>query len=114
MKKRDVNAWVKAWVKALRSGEYEQCRARLHDGKGFCCLGVAIDVLVEGDWQLGDSDRLYKFGGDFLFPTDQVLDKIGLSSGISAKLAEFNDNGKSFKWIASWIERNAHRLNSEK
>src|SRR5690606_31843368 len=110
MKKRDVNTWVKA----LRSGEYDQCKKRLHDGKGFCCLGVAIDVLVEGDWKLGDSGHAYKFRGDFMLPTYQVLDKIGLSGGIAEELADFNDKGKSFKWIASWIERNAHRLNSEK
>ncbi len=32
------------WVKALRSGEYEQTRQRLHDSTGYCCLGVLCDL----------------------------------------------------------------------
>lgn len=32
------------WVDALRSGEYEQCQFVLHDGKGYCCLGVLAKV----------------------------------------------------------------------
>lgn len=41
------------WIPALRSGEYTQTQNRLTDGVGFCCLGVACDViareqLVEG------------------------------------------------------------------
>lgn len=36
---------VKKWVAALRSGEFEQCKHRLADGKGaYCCLGV-VEVL---------------------------------------------------------------------
>lgn len=32
------------WVKALRSGKYEQSKYVLNDGKGFCCLGVLCEV----------------------------------------------------------------------
>jgi hypothetical protein len=35
----------KKWVSALRSGEYQQCKNRLTNGVGFCCLGVAASVL---------------------------------------------------------------------
>lgn len=38
----------KEWVKALRSGEYEQCQSYLSlregDKTGYCCLGVACEV----------------------------------------------------------------------
>lgn len=34
-----------AWLKALRSGEYKQTGGSLNDYDGFCCLGVACDVL---------------------------------------------------------------------
>lgn len=37
---------VLKWIKALESGEYRQCRDRLTDGKGFCCLGVATDLFI--------------------------------------------------------------------
>lgn len=33
----------KAWIKALRSGEYKQCRNKLKDGESYCCLGVLND-----------------------------------------------------------------------
>lgn len=107
MNKKDV----KVWTKALRSGEYEQCSNYLHSNGGFCCLGVAIDVLVEGDWKPNGNDYInrYTFDGDSQHLTNKTLNKIGLSSDIAEKLAGFNDDGKSFKWIASWIERNAHR-----
>ena len=35
-----------AWVKALRSGEYEQSKHMLHSNVGWCCLGVACDVFA--------------------------------------------------------------------
>jgi len=36
----------KAWTEALRSGNYEQCTGQLHNGEGFCCIGVwAAGVL---------------------------------------------------------------------
>lgn len=28
------------WVAALESGDYKQCRQRLHEGDAYCCLGV--------------------------------------------------------------------------
>lgn len=37
----------RAWVEALRSGEYEQCYDALSDGKGFCCLGVLCELAVK-------------------------------------------------------------------
>lgn len=38
---------VKAWIAALRSGKYKQCRNRMHDenADAHCCLGVAHLVL---------------------------------------------------------------------
>lgn len=32
------------WVKALRSGKYQQCRTQLTNGSGYCCLGVLAAV----------------------------------------------------------------------
>lgn len=37
---------LRKWVKALRSGEYEQCTGELENAKGFCCLGVACKVFI--------------------------------------------------------------------
>lgn len=37
---------IKKWVKALRSGKYQQTKSRLQDEKGYCCLGVACDIFI--------------------------------------------------------------------
>jgi hypothetical protein len=45
------------WVAALRSGEYSQTSSYLHDGKGFCCLGVLTDIYTKEnglDWDRGN------------------------------------------------------------
>jgi hypothetical protein len=46
-----MNENAKAWIAALRSGEYEQGKKALHvlegDGVGYCCLGVACDLAVK-------------------------------------------------------------------
>lgn len=42
------------WVRALESGEYQQCRMALHVNGGFCCLGVLTDLAVQaglGSWK---------------------------------------------------------------
>lgn len=40
-----MDAELKAkWVKALRSGEYQQITRHLKTGDGHCCLGVLCEV----------------------------------------------------------------------
>ena len=64
---------VRKWVKALRSGKYKQCRGRLFDGRGYCCLGIVEKlagvkpygfVLEQGarEW-LGVDEHNPKIGG---------------------------------------------------
>lgn len=36
--------YVRAWVEALESGNYTQCRHRLHGELDYCCLGIACLV----------------------------------------------------------------------
>lgn len=45
----EVAANRHAWLAALRSGNYRQARRALRTHEGFCCLGVAEDVL-DCDW----------------------------------------------------------------
>jgi len=40
MKERIKNKWVKA----LRSGEYKQCKGQLKRNGKFCCLGVLSEI----------------------------------------------------------------------
>ena len=101
-------ALKKKWVNALRSGEYKQGRVALYN-KGydsFCCLGVLCDVAGI------DRDDIRGLG----MPTREQAKVIGMPyagphddyearKSIIGRLAKFNDDGKSFKWIASYIER---------
>ena len=86
-----MDAHLKAkWVEALRSGEYKQARLMLEDDGRFCCLGVLCKVA---GLDTGDSG-----------PTYRRLDKI---TGGYGQLVTLNDDQmKSFKQIARWIEVN--------
>ena len=43
------------WIKALRSGEYQQTQEQLRDHHGYCCLGVLCDLYGKanpnGSWK---------------------------------------------------------------
>lgn len=39
----------KIWIEALRSGRYKQVKGGLHCADGFCCLGVAEDLLQKAE-----------------------------------------------------------------
>jgi len=101
------------WLRALRGGSYRQAQNTLVNDQGtrFCCLGVLADI--QGCEWLPDTDN----GGmipisangrkswvcesnDFL-PSTRAG---GLSSEAQEELATMNDDGKSFKDIADFIE----------
>lgn len=116
-------------VAALRSGKYTQTKSRLRDNKGYCCLGVACDVLGRGKWIKDNPsyDNRYTYQaspGDF---SHAVLPKViqhmlgwTANNGRVRKaykkgdpedrsdyltcLAEFNDAGTTFEEIADIIE----------
>jgi len=121
---------VKKWVEALRSGEYEQGKGILcmddeisGDWK-YCCLGVACDIFVEGDWIQHEGWDVWSIDPhkefvmpDFIdkhgcwnaettsFPSLETLKKMGLDVAYAQELAELNDKGWSFKKIANKIEK---------
>jgi hypothetical protein len=102
-----MNAKVKKqWIKALRSGKYNQTKGRLSNGKGgFCCLGVLCDISKLGQWVNGQ----YLYEGQVLPPNVKEwaglpdLNPTPVEGGMS--LAEMNDVGKSFDKIADLIEK---------
>lgn len=50
----------KKWMRALRSGKYDQGRGLLQDAHGgFCCLGVACEILISKEDIDRDMDRNY-------------------------------------------------------
>lgn len=79
----------KAWVKALRSGKYKQCRGQLvrrgKDETSYCCLGVLNRIKH----------------------TAQSYDFLGLTQKEQDTLVKLNDEEKrTFKQIANFIEKN--------
>jgi hypothetical protein len=112
------------WVKALRSGDYEQGQEYLCRGGKFCCLGVLCEILelpketdTSGDQVIGR----YLFGGrvgqqsviparlqstilEDLNLRQTVTDEVGDQRALHTQLICMNDEGKSFNEIADYIE----------
>jgi len=103
------------WLRALRSGRYKQIRGWLTSRSAttpgqpkatedsFCCLGVLAKVSRE-KWEtrggaasawvpVGSCPYLYR-AGDELTPDE------------AGTLSNMNDDGRSFREIADWIETN--------
>lgn len=125
----------KAWVDALRSGEYVQGRGVLckADTGAMCCLGVAADVLLDTNWHLmkdPDDDRVDVYGlrasigqttweNSTVELSNEYLEEIGITPDEQIHLVQLNDGGisykdgkisttrpRSFDQIAKWIEKN--------
>ncbi len=106
----------KKWVKALRSGEFEQTTGRLHrptplGGDSFCCLGVLCEVSnakvddhpVTGERYYLSSDNSEAFTG----LTEEMLTKWKIPAEQQNTLIDLNDSKKkSFAEIADYIEEN--------
>ena len=115
------------WLKALRSGDYEQGTDYLnyrHEGgtNAFCCLGVACDISGVKWKKVKNSNGLEAPSGNNGLPgyTDlpkgifEVLNqpyKGGLEfpkwsdPTYMDAVAKMNDRGDSFNKIAAWIDK---------
>jgi hypothetical protein len=96
------------WLKALRSGRYEQGRSYINSQGRFCCLGVLCDVAGI-QWSEPDEsgDRKSLDGTtDYCNLTEKGCAIFGLRIKDVAALTRMNDSeGKSFSEIADYIER---------
>jgi hypothetical protein len=98
------------WVKALRSGRYRQARTALRreDSKtgkiGYCCLGVACNVLNHRAWRESyQGEGVYDWGAARTTTTNLPF----VSEDIAKLLVGFNDDDQlSFREIADWIDLN--------
>jgi hypothetical protein len=117
------NRWV-TWIEALKSGKYIQVKGALRVPEGFCCLGVACD-LVKTDtlrWTDGTGcNQLFGINGIELQSAHLPravsrlygLEPWGVSilaTGSRGKttqvdLARLNDEGVTFAEIASILEK---------
>jgi hypothetical protein len=116
-----------AWVKALRSGKFEQTTSRLRgetsEGQtAHCCLGVLAEISGCSQYDIENYEALEDHMQERCdiqdgvgTPTNvRILDKehkpirirIGNKFESFRNLAQANDKGASFKSIATWIEKN--------
>lgn len=110
--------WKRRWVKALRSGEYQQgtgtlCRFDPREGSlQFCCLGVLADIVDPDGWEMEDYEGNRTFSnahwgetGDWQLPEGIAIETGFLDPPTMAKLVNLNDNSRyDFDQIADWIE----------
>jgi hypothetical protein len=104
----------KKWIKALRSGKYEQGQTMLCDDDGkYCCLGVLAQI-VDPDRKTWNGSQGYfgtvdDHGEPFITRADhnEQARLLGgcLPPGKGMHLTERNDDGASFKKIAWIIEK---------
>jgi len=104
------------WLKALRSGKYEQCQGELKDSSingSFCCLGVLGKILKIDDKDLegkGDlTSKGFEFKHTIKFPKALVQfnkkKKTRKNTDFCNHLISMNDdNYDSFNTIADYIE----------
>ncbi len=109
------------WVKALRSGSYEQGIGQLHDAHNrMCCLGVLAKLYANAHRELKivtrDFGNSYLYDGQAAVLSPAIREWAGLKSpagdidGGSECLASLNDQLKTFLEIADVIEQRVEEL----
>ena len=126
--------YKKKWLKALRSGEFDQTKGSLADEDGYCCLGVLCEIVLKDHpdmeeyiafdsgtppdelWELvltKDSLKALRKGGISLEDPNGTSDpeQLGEVSIIPLVIRNdgtnsFDGRPQSFKKIANIIEKN--------
>jgi len=117
----------KKWVKALRSGEYEQTSDTLCNGVGgFCCLGVLEHVVMGGEVEVDGNGNFKCSPSRAFYDYAEIELDIPLIHGhpdddkAANELIDMNDevtamdeddgvtpvHVHTFNDIANWIEKN--------
>ena len=101
------------WIKALRSGNYNQGEGYLYDNKcndkAYCCLGVACSIQGYSNSYIQSAAFIHKdsFSGLKYNPTKIPKQLTGLADDYDLIdfLSRTNDNSNyCFNDIADWIE----------
>jgi hypothetical protein len=121
---RDVNFMRAAWIKALRSGTYQQGRENLRTVKGHprvrpdskhpeghCVLGVMCEVFFAftpgWGWRWGDGagyDHANLVPPYADLPPAPILEAFGMPPGFAFDVAKMGDRGYTFTRLADHLE----------
>lgn len=110
--------FLKKWTAELRSGNRKQAKGYLRTAEGFCCLGVACDLIDPDGWDdchLSRPGWTHRETGDrevTLIPL-LLAESLGFHVGLKSEdmdkfqswFAEKNDDGYTFPEIADELER---------
>lgn len=97
------------WVEALRSGDYEQGNGELKTPykNNYCCLGVACQIAdvkrISGRGWIGYKDSHFARPNKKIPP---LLIGDCNENKFVQQVSSMNDNGKTFTYIANFIEKN--------
>lgn len=107
-------AFKEKWIEALESGHYSQTHLELQNEDGFCCLGVACDLVDSKGWHKHNTYKVYYIyiegerveSSHTSIPSDLRV-KLGISYEQCEILMKLNDiDKKTFPEIAQWIREN--------
>lgn len=90
------------WIKALRSGDYEQCHGVLFYEGGFCCLGVGCHVSGIKEEDLFEVGMPHEINAKCFDEVDE--------SFLHFLACANDDDGWDFNHIADYIEQNTEAL----
>jgi hypothetical protein len=97
------------WLRALRSGDYQQGKATLRGPNGFCCLGVLCDVVNPNAWVPANVPQagMYRWYGERTILPEDFKVAAGVDDDAESELVNMNDHeDRNFDEIADWIENN--------
>ena len=110
---RMPKALAEKWLADLRSGEYKQCRGKLCNGVGYCCLGVLIKSAgcdipeddIDGDGGLPALGWLENQNIEFFnVRSNSVHRRSPYITAQDSRVDRLNDTGTSFSEIADLLE----------
>jgi hypothetical protein len=124
------NNVARRWANALRSGKYRKTTGSLKRTDGsYCALGVLCDLYKKQGGPLGEKPIPHKdiwwvvgggstldeegailLGGESQIPPKKVLNWAGLGIIQAEEIAGMNDDGHSFRKIATHIDKNKEIL----
>lgn len=107
VKRRTLEQVYALWIKALRSGDYEQTDGQLKNeySNSFCCLGVLCDLAAKDGGEKWTNWGTYGENHDTDFLPTHMRRYIKMCISEQRRLVEMNDGGRSFENIASEIEK---------